>query len=286
MTNELTPASFEDIDIRRVWDEETEQCYFAGVDVIGVLSKSSNPRRYWSDLKRKLKREGADQLYENIVQLKMKAKDGRMRQTDLAKTEDVFRIIQSVPSPKAEPFKQWLAKVGHERLQEINEPALAFQRARELYRAKGYSDEWIEKRLQSVEVRNKLTQEWKERGVKEGLEYAILTAEISKGTFSIKPSEHKQIKGLKRQSLRDHMTDLELIFTMLGEASTTEITRKEAAQGFKENKDTAKRGGKIAGDARRALEGETGRSVVSDTNYLESPEAEQRDLPPGEDVPF
>jgi hypothetical protein len=264
-----------------VWDEETEQWYFAVVDVVAVLSDSSNPRRYWSDLKRKLKQEGAEQLYEKIVQLKMIAQDGRKRNTDCANTESLLRIIQSVPSPKAEPFKQWLARVGRERLEEIADPELAVQRAREFYQKKGYSEEWIEARLRGLGIRNELTDEWKNRGVKEGMEYAILTNEISKGTFDITAGEHKKLKKLKQQNLRDHMNNAELVFTMLGELTTTEIARKEDVQGFDENKEAAQKGGKVAGDARRNFEQVTGRPVVSEHNYLERPESEK--LPSGED---
>ena len=281
-------VQFEDYEIRRKWDDETEQWYFAVVDVIAVLSESSNPRRYWSDLKRKLNQEGADQLYEKIVQLKMTAQDGRKRKTDCANTEALLRIIQSVSSPKAEPFKQWLARVGRERLEEIANPELAAQRARELYRKKGYSDEWIEARLRGLDIRNELTDEWKDRGVKEGVEYAILTNEISKGTFDITAGEHKKLKGLKRQNLRDHMSNAELVFTMLGELTTTEIAREEDVQGFQENKEAAEKGGKVSGDARRNFEQVTGRKVLSERNYLEQPESQQ--LTSGdeddEDIPF
>jgi len=228
------------------------------------------PRRYLSDLKRKLKAEGSE-VYDNIVQLKMLATDGKMRLTDAANTQSVLRLIQSIPSPKAEPFKMWLSKVGYERMAEIENPELATQRAIELYRAKGYSEEWINTRLRSVEIRQKLTDEWKLRGVQEGKEYAILTAEISKATFGVTPTEHKNIKALKNQNLRDNMTDLELIFTMLGEASTTEIAKARDAQGFRENSDAAKTGGKIAGNARKKLELETGEKVVSPKNALSTP---------------
>lgn len=274
-------VQFEDYEIRRVWDDATEQWYFAVVDVIQVLTESSNPRRYWSDLKRKLSIEGAEQLYEDIVQLKLKSTDGKRYKTDCAHTESLLRIIQSVPSPKAEPFKQWLARVGTERLEEIANPELAAQRARELYRKKGYSDEWIEARLRGLGIRNELTDEWKNRGVKEGIEYAILTDEISKGTFDITTGEHKKLKQLQRQNLRDHMTNAELVFTMLGELTTTEIARKEDAQGFPENKGIAEKGGKVAGDARRNFEQITGRKVVSEHNYLDQPESNQ--LPPGDE---
>lgn len=272
MDQELMPTTFEESQIRRVWDEETNQWYFAVLDVIEVLTESAAPRKYWNAMKR---REKSIELSTICRQFSMKHKTlNRTYQTECANVESMFRIIQSIPSPKAEPFKQWLAKVGYERLQEIDEPALAAQRARELYRAKGYSDEWIDSRLQSIDIRNELTNEWSERDVKEGLQYAILTAEISQGAFGVKPSEHKALKGLKRQNLRDHMSRAELVFTMLGELSTTEITREDDAQGFKENKTAARKGGQIAGDARRALESQTGKPVLSDANYLGLSETE------------
>jgi DNA-damage-inducible protein D len=261
---------FEGIQVRTHWHETEQQWYFAVVDVIAVLTDTTLPRRYLSDLKRKLKAEGSE-VYDNIVQLKMLATDGKMRLTDAANTQSVLRLIQSIPSPKAEPFKMWLSKVGYERMAEIENPELATQRAIELYRAKGYSEEWINTRLRSVEIRQKLTDEWKLRGVQEGKEYAILTAEISKATFGVTPTEHKNIKALKNQNLRDNMTDLELIFTMLGEASTTEIAKARDAQGFRENSDAAKTGGKIAGNARKKLELETGEKVVSPKNALSTP---------------
>ncbi|MBK8473697.1 MAG: phage antirepressor protein [Sphingobacteriales bacterium] len=253
--------------VRTYWHEEEQQWYVALVDVVAVLTDTSLPRRYLSDLKRKLKAEGSE-VYEKIVQLKLPAADGKMRLTDAANTPTLLRIIQSIPSPKAEPFKMWLANVGSERIQEIDNPELASQRAIELYRAKGYSDEWIDKRMRSIQIRQKLTDEWKYRGVQEGKEYSILTAEISKATFGLTPTEHKDIKKLKSQNLRDHMTDLELIFTMLGEASTTEIAKSRDSQGFDQNREAARAGGKIAGNARRKLELETGEKVVSAKNVL------------------
>ena len=259
---------FQDQKIRTTFNEADQKWYFAIIDVVQVLTESSNARRYWSDLKRKLVKEGYNELYENIVQLKLEAPDGKLRETDCANTEGLLRIIQSIPSPKAEPFKRWLAKVGYERLQEIEDPELASKRAREIYKAKGHSDDWIEKRMRSIAIREELTEEWKERGIKEHREYAILTAEISKAAFGLTPSEYKQVKGLKRQNLRDHMTDLELIFSMLGEASTTEITRTNGTQGFIENKKAAIQGGKVAGNARKELESKTGKKVISKDNYL------------------
>jgi len=243
--------------------------YFSIIDVVGALSESSNSRRYWTDLKRQLvEKEYFSELYEKIVQLKMEAPDGKMRETDCANTETVFRVIQSIPSPKAEPFKRWLAKVGYERVQEIEDPELASKRARAIYKAKGYPDNWIEKRMRSIAIRDELTEEWQQRGIHEQKEYAILTAEISKAAFGLTPAEYKKHKNLKRENLRDHMTDLELIFSMLGEASTTEIARNKDSQGFDENLNAAQEGGNIAGNARRELESKTGRPVVSKQNYL------------------
>jgi DNA-damage-inducible protein D len=205
---------------------------------------------------------------EKIGQLKMEAIDGKMRSTDVADTETLLRIIQSIPSPKAEPFKRWLAKVGNERLQEIEDPELASKRAKEIYKAKGYPDDWIEKRMRSIAIREELTDEWSKRGIKEQREYAILTAEISQAAFGLTPSEYKKVKNLKRENLRDHMTDLELIFSMLGEASTTKIARAKDAQGFEENEEAAITGGTIAGNARKALERESGEKVVTSENFL------------------
>ncbi len=270
MKNEIDKSSkiavFKGKEIRKtIFNDEW---YFSIIDIISVLTDSANPRRYWSDLKSKLSEdEGFDQLYEKIVQLKMEATDGKMRETDTANTETVFRIIQSIPSPKAEPFKRWLAKVGYERIQEIEDPELATKRTRALYKAKGYPDDWIEKRMRGIAIREELTNEWEKRGIKEQKDYAILTAEISEATFGVKPSEHKKLKHLKKENLRDHMTDLELIFSMLGEASTTEIAVQKDAQGFEENRDAARAGGKIAGNARKELEEKSGRKVVSSSNF-------------------
>lgn len=254
--------------IRRT--EHNGEWYFSIIDVVDVLTESKNARRYWSDLKRKLtEEEGFSQLYEKIVQLKLMSSDGKKYETDTADTETVFRIIQSIPSPKAEPFKKWLARVGYERLQEIENPELAQKRMKALYEAKGYPKAWIDKRMRGIAVRDALTDEWKARGIEEDRDFAILTAEISKATFGLTPSEYKELKGLKRENLRDHMTDLELIFTMLGEASTTEIAQKTDARGFKQNKTAALKGGKIAGNARKQLESETGKRVISHKNFLE-----------------
>jgi DNA-damage-inducible protein D len=259
---------FQDKQIRTTFNEADQKWYFAIIDIVQVLTESSNSRRYWSDLKRKLTKEGFDQLYDIIVQLKLESSDGKKYNTDCTNTEGLLRIIQSIPSPKAEPFKRWLSKVGYERLQEIEDPELASKRAREIYKAKGYPDDWVEKRMRSIAIREELTDEWSERGIKEHKEYAILTAEISKAAFGLTPSEYKKIKGLKRENLRDHMTDLELIFSMLGEASTTEIARTNDTQGFVDNKKAAIQGGKVAGNARKELESKSGKEVVSNQNYL------------------
>ncbi|HBF13824.1 MAG TPA: phage antirepressor protein [Deltaproteobacteria bacterium] len=254
-------------EIRRLLHKN--EWWFSIIDVIEVLTDSQRPRKYWADLKKKLiENEGFGELSEKIGQLKLESSDGKKYETDCANTETLFRIIQSIPSPKAEPFKRWLAKVGYERIQEIEDPELASKRMRALYRAKGYPDSWIERRVRGIAIRGELTDEWQKRNVGSDKEYAILTAEISKATFGITPSEYKNIKGLKRENLRDHMNDLELIFTMLGEASTTEIARGKDAQGFGQNKIAAREGGHIAGDARKALETKTGKSVVTDENFL------------------
>lgn len=270
---------FQSAKIRSVWNEEEQQWYFSVVDIVGALTDSSDNRKYWNKLKQRLKEEGSETV-TFCHQLKMPASDGKMRKTDAANTKGILRIIQSIPSPKAEPFKQWLAQVGSERIEEIENPELAQTRMRELYRAKGYSDEWIARRERGIAVRDTLTDEWKKRGIKEGKEYAILTAEINKATFGITPSQHKKIKSLDRPSenLRDHMTDLELLFTALGEASTTEIAKTHDVYGMTQNVSAAQAGGKIAGDARAALEAKTGRNVVSPSNYKDLPEAEVRKL--------
>lgn len=286
MSQEITPNSnenklviFQNDKIRRVL--HNDEWYYSIVDIVGAISESKNRRRYWSDLKRKLTKEGYNQLYENIVQLKMTASDGKKYDTDCADDKTIFRIIQSIPSPKAEPFKRWFAQLAKERIQEIENPELAAQRAREYYKSLGYDDDWIATRLQSVQVRGKLTDEWKERGVKEGIEYSILTAEISRATFGMSPSEYKQYKDLKRENLRDHMTDLELIFTMLGEASTRKQAEKDNARGFVENKKSAEKGGSSAGKALEAYEADTGEKVVTDKNYkhqIDKAKKEQKKL--------
>ena len=258
----------EDQKIRTAWDAEKEEWYFSIIDVISVLTGTANPRRYWSDLKRKLKAEGANELYEKIVQLKMLSSDGKRYKTDVANTEQLLRIIQSIPSPKAEPFKAWLAMVGKERIEETIDPEQAIDRALDTYLKKGYSEEWIHQRLLAIRIRNELTDEWKKRGVQKGKEYAILTDEISRAWSGMTTGQYKRLKGLTRENLRDNMTDLELVLTMLAEASTTDISKTAKPQTFEENKQVAKRGGKVAGIARQALEAETGKPVITEKNAV------------------
>ena len=254
---------FEDKRIRSAWDPEKEDWYFSIVDVCEVLSGTDNPRRYWSDLKRKLKSEGSVELYEKIVQLKMTAPDGKKRLTDVANTEQLLRIIQSIPSPKAEPFKLWLAQIGRERIEETIDPELTIDRALETYLRKGYSHEWINQRLQAIQVRKELTDEWDARGVQKGVEYAILTDEITKAWSGMNTRQYKNLKGLKKENLRDNMTTLELVLNMLAEATTTEISRQKAPEGLRENVEVARSGGKVAGDARKAIERQTGVPVIT-----------------------
>lgn len=262
--------------IRRLW--HNDEWWFSVVDIIAVLTDQEDfqtARKYWNKLSQRLREEGSE-VVTNCHRLKLPAPDGKLRETDCADTKSIFRIIQSVPSKKAEPLKLWLAKVGHERIQEIENPELAQKRMKEIYKAKGYSDDWIEKRVRGIAIRDELTDEWDKRGVKREKEYAILTAEISKATFGMTPSEYKKFKGLKRENLRDHMNDLELIFTMLGEASTTKIARKKDAQGFDENKSAAKEGGIVAGVARKELESRSGERVVSNETYLHLTEEKKK----------
>lgn len=260
---------FEDQKIRTAWDAEKEEWYFSIIDVISVLTGTANPRRYWSDLKRKLKAEGANELYEKIVQLKMLSSDGKRYKTDVANTEQLLRIIQSIPSPKAEPFKAWLAMVGKERIEETIDPEQAIDRALDTYLKKGYSEEWIHQRLLAIRIRNELTDEWKKRGVQKGKEYAILTDEISRAWSGMTTGQYKRLKGLTKENLRDNMTDLELVLTMLAEASTTDISKTAKPQTFEENKQVAKRGGKVAGIARQALEAETSKPVITEKNAFD-----------------
>lgn len=258
---------FQDKQIRRVWVDD--DWYFSIVDIVGVLTGSPEPRKYWNKVKT---REFTDlQLSPIWRQLKLPAADGKQYRTDCATTQAMFRIIQSIPSPKAEPFKQWLAQVGYERVQEIENPELAQERMKAIYEAKGYPKDWIDKRLRGIAIRQNLTDEWKERGIREERDFAILTAEIARATFGVTPSEHRAIKRLtkKGQNLRDHMTDLELIFTMLGERVTTEISQQEKPDTLAESKQVARRGGNVAGVARRETERELGHSVVSGQNFLD-----------------
>jgi hypothetical protein len=265
--NETKIAIFKGNEVRRVIYKD--EWWFSVVDICKVLTDSIDPGAYWRKLKQRLNVENS-QAVTNCHALKIMASDGKMRETDCANTEGILRIIQSIPSPKAEPFKRWLAKVGYERIQEIEDPELATKRTRAIYQAKGYSDSWIAKRMRGIEVRETLTSEWKNRGVKEGKDYSILTAEIAKATFGLTPGQHKKYKELKSQNLRDHMTDLELIFTMLGEAATTEIAVNKDAQGFNENQKAAKQGGEVAGRARLDIEQKSGKKVVSKKNYLKN----------------
>ena len=258
---------FEGKEIRSIWDAEKEDYYFSVVDVIKALTDSKIPRNYWSDLKRKLIDEGSE-LHENIVQLKMKAKDGKFRETDTLNTEGILRLIESVPSAKAEPFKLWLAQMGKERIDEIFDPEIAIKRAIDYYRKHGYSDKWIEARLKGILDRNKLTDIWKENGIKEGYEFAILTNEIYQAWSGMKATEYKDYKNIRKESLRDNMTDVEVVLTDLGELATRELAKKHKPQGLKANKNIAKAGGEVAKTARDDLEKKLGESVVSNNNKL------------------
>ena len=250
--------------------------YFSVVDIVEALTDSLDSNDYWYKMKIRVKNEDGIELSTVCRRLKLLSSDGKKYETDCVNTEDAFRIIQSIPSPKAEPFKRWLAKVGYERIQEIENPELATKRTRILYKLKGYSDDWIEKRMRGIVIREELTDEWKERGAKEERDYEILTAEISKATFGVTPSEYKKLKGLKRENLRDHMDDFELIFNMLGERSTTEIHRTENSQGIPKLKADARAGGDIAGGARKKLEKRLGRSIVTKKNFLKNKEGKKR----------
>ena len=259
---------FEDQKIRTAWDAEQEEWYFSVVDVVGVLTDQPDTRhaaKYWSVLKTRLKKEGSE-LPTNCSQLKLKSADGKRYLTDVADTEQLLRIIQSIPSPKAEPFKLWLAQVGRERIEETIDPEQAIDRALETYLKKGYSEEWVHQRLLAIRIRNELTDEWQKRGVEKGREYAILTDEISRAWSGMTTRQYKRLKGLKKENLRDNMSDLELVLNMLAEASTTSISRTEQPEGLEENRKVARRGGRIAGNARRELEQETGRPVVTAEN--------------------
>ncbi len=262
-------AVFQGKKIRRIW--YNNEWYFSVVDIIGVLADTDNPNNYWKVLKHR-----ENQLVTICNQLKLESVDGKRYLTDCVNTENAFRLIQSIPSKKAEPFKRWLAKVGYERVKEIEDPELAQKRMKEIYKLKGYSDEWIEKRVRGVAIRDELTDEWGKRGVKSENGYSILTAEISKATFGLTPSEYKKFKGLKQENLRDHMDDIELILTMLGEATTTRFTRERDSHKFPELKKDAKDGGNVSGGARKNIEKKLGKSVVSKNNYLKIPEKRKR----------
>jgi hypothetical protein len=251
--------------IRTHWDEEQECWYFSVVDVIEALSGTDRPRKYWSDLKTKLKKEGSE-LSEKIGQLKLIASDGKYYKTDVANTEQLFRLIQSIPSPKAEPFKLWLAQVGRERMDEIEDPEIGFERLMATYLRKGYSKEWINQRLKSIEVRKELTDEWENRGIKQGKEFAILTDEITKAWSGLSTKQYKNLKQLKKENLRDHMSNLELVLNMLAEATTTEISKEKKPKGFDESKIIAKQGGTIAGNTRKEIEEKTGKKVITESN--------------------
>lgn len=261
---------FEDKAIRTAWDEEAEEWYFSIVDVVAILTEQKTPRgasTYWAVLKKRLKDEGADQLLTNCKQLKLKSpKDGKRYLTDVATTEQILRIIQSIPSPKAEPFKIWLAEVGRERIEETIDPEQAIDRALETYLKKGYSEEWVHQRVLAIRIRNELTDEWKKRGLEKGKDFAILTDEISRAWSGMTTRQYKRLKGLKKENLRDNMSDLELVLTMLAEASTRDISQAEQPEGFAENQAVARRGGNVAGVARKALEAETGKPDITSQN--------------------
>jgi len=254
---------FQEQKVRTHWDDDKAKWYFSIIDVVAILTESPRPRKYWNALKTKLQEEGSE-LSQNMGQLKMTAEDGKMRFTDVADTEQLLRLIQSIPSPKAEPFKVWLAKVGYERIEETEDPELAFERAMATYLKKGYSKEWINQRLKSIEVRKELTDEWQERGMKEGLEYAILTNEITQAWSGKSVKEYKKLKGLKKENLRDNMSNLELVLNMLGEVSTTEISKENKPQGLDENKTVAYKGGGVAKKAKQEIEKQTGKPVLTE----------------------
>jgi len=260
---------FEGKKIRSVWDNEKEEWYFSVVDVVGALADSVNARDYWYKMKKRMTDEEKSELSTICRQLKLKAPDGKMRLTDVADIQGIFRVIQSIPSPKAEPFKMWLAQVGKDRIDEITDPELTIDRALETYLKKGYSKEWINQRLQAIQVRKELTDAWQEHGVKKGIEYAILTDEISKAWSGMATREYKDLKGLKKENLRDNMSTLELVLNMLAEATTTELTNIHNPNGLEENKKVAKRGGTIAGNTRKEIEADTGRSVITTKNAVD-----------------
>jgi hypothetical protein len=265
MKKEAAIKLFEQQQVRTHWLEKEEKWYFSIIDTIQILTETERPRKYWSDLKSKLKKEGSE-LSENIGRLKMLADDGKMRQTDVADTEQLFRLIQSIPSPKAEPFKIWIAKVASERIDEIEDPEIGFDRLMETYHKKGYSNQWINQRLKSIEVRKELTDQWEKSGLEKGKEYAILTNEITKGWSGFTVGSYKKYKGLKKENLRDNMSNLELVLNMLAEATTTEISKEKKPKNFSENKKIAKQGGAIAGNTRKEIEEKTGKKIINKLN--------------------
>ena len=267
---------FENKQVRTAWNADKEEWYFSVVDVVAVLTDSADPNNYWKVLKNRLKKEGSE-LVTNCNRLKLRSqKDGKTYNTDVLDTKGVLRLVQSIPSPKAEPFKMWLAQVGSERLDEIADPEKAILRGADFYRAKGYTEGWINQRLQTIEMRKKLTDEWKERGVKEGVEYAILTDEMTKAWSGLTVKEYKELKGLKKENLRDNMTDIELVLNMLAEVTTTTLSKKEQPETFAENRSVAKRGGKFAGDTRKRFEEEIGGNVISPLNASDKPALETK----------
>ena len=271
-------TNFEGNEIRKIWHDE--EWYFSIVDVVTILSNTNNPNRYWTDLKRKIQKES--QSYDFFVSMKLAGKDGRKRLTDCTNIDGLLRIVMSVSSPKAEPLRLWLAQTGRERIEETENPELGFERMKEIYKIKGYSDEWITRRMKTIEVRKELTDEWQKRGIKESKDFSILTATISKETFGITPSEHSKIKGLDKHNLRDHMTPLELILSALGEEVTRTITIKQDALGFNENHEAALKGGKIAGEARERVEIGTDEKIVSSKNFLHLNDKKTDSLPEGD----
>ena len=277
MEKQTSIKLFETQKVRSVWNDDEEKWYFSIIDVMAVLTESVDAPAYWRKLKQRLKVEG-NETVTNCHALKMKAPDGKMRMTDVADTEQLFRLIQSVPSPKAEPFKIWLAKMGRERIDEIEDPEIGFDRLMETYLKKGYSKEWVNQRLKSIEVRKELTDEWDKRGVKKGQEYAILTDEITKAWTGITTKQYKQLKDLKKENLRDHMTNLELVLNMLAEATTTEISKKKAPKTFNESKTIAKQGGTIAGNTRKEIEAKTGDKIVTGKNAKSLENKKNKDL--------
>jgi len=269
MTEKIAIKFFDDKRVRTAWNDTEEKWYFSVIDIIGALTQTDRPRKYWNDLKTKLLKEGSE-LSEKIGQLRMQAEDGKMRMTDVADTEQLFRLIQSIPSPKAEPFKVWIAKVARERIDEIEDPEIGIDRLMETYLKKGYSKAWINQRLKSIEVRKELTDEWEARGVQQGQEYAILTDEITKAWSGFSVKQYKNFKDLKKENLRDNMTNLELVLNMLAEATTTEISREKKPKDFNESKIIAKQGGTIAGNTRKEIEAKTGKKVLSQLSAKKS----------------